>query len=183
MHENQKGLSKLARNNQVYRMLRPRYLCFLRDPFADRNNGVDIREVDEWESSDGQDAKLEYLFVAYSTEHFNHSSEQDMMALHHIAETACRAAKLPAYWIACSCMRDESELEADVSIAMPVLEPLLTIKGISHLRRLARLAQHDHRSRQRQVSRFAKESKHRKASSAMGKPHVDLPRGSTQPSS
>ncbi|KAF5022598.1 hypothetical protein F66182_5344 [Fusarium sp. NRRL 66182] len=113
--ENRKGLSLMARNNQVYRMLRPRYLCFLREPFNDENRGVDVRSVVEWENSaDGQDTNLGYLFVAYSTEHFNHGSEQDMVALHYIAETACRAAKLPAYWIACSCMRDEDELEADV---------------------------------------------------------------------
>ncbi|SCV30001.1 uncharacterized protein FFB14_02831 [Fusarium fujikuroi] len=112
--ENRKGLSLMARNNQIYRMLRPRYLCFLREPFNDENRGVDVRSVVEWENNDGQDTNLAYLFVAYSTEHFSHSSEQDMMALHHIAETACRAAKLPAYWIACSCMRDENELESDV---------------------------------------------------------------------
>ncbi|KAJ4186295.1 hypothetical protein NW759_016951 [Fusarium solani] len=112
--ENRQCLSLMARNNLVYRMLRPRYLCFLRKPFNDENKGVDVRHVAEWENSDGQDANLGYLFVAYSTEHFNHGSEQDMVALHYIAETACRAAKLPAYWIACSCMRDENELESDV---------------------------------------------------------------------
>ncbi|KIL95921.1 hypothetical protein FAVG1_00659 [Fusarium avenaceum] len=112
--ENRKGLSLMARNNQVYRMLRPRYLCFLREAFNDENRGVDVRSVVEWENSDGQDSTLSYLFVAYSTEHFSHSSERDMVDLHHIAETACRAAKLPAYWIACSCMRDENELESDV---------------------------------------------------------------------
>ncbi|KAJ4160089.1 hypothetical protein NW754_003213 [Fusarium falciforme] len=113
--ENHKGLSLMARNNQVYHMLRPRYLCFLRDPFNDENRGVDVHNVAEWENNvDGQDVSLGYLFVAYSTEHFTHDSEQDMNALHHIAETACRAAKLPAYWIACSCMRDENELESDV---------------------------------------------------------------------
>jgi hypothetical protein len=112
--ENRKGLSLMARNNAIYRMLRPRYLCFLREAFNEENKGVDVRSVAEWENSDGQDVNLSYLFVAYSTEHFSHSSQEDMMALHHIAETACRAAKLPAYWIACSCMRDENELESDV---------------------------------------------------------------------
>ncbi|KAF5000203.1 hypothetical protein FGRMN_2017 [Fusarium graminum] len=112
--ENRKGLSLMARNSQVYRMLRPRYLCFLREAFNDENKGVDVRSVAEWENSDGQDSSLSYLFVAYSTEHFSHGSAQDMIDLHYIAETACRAAKLPAYWIACSCMRDENELESDV---------------------------------------------------------------------
>jgi len=58
------------------------------------------------------------------------------MALHHIAETACRAAKLPAYWIACSCMRDENELESDVSLAPQYQHlPLITCAGLPHLRR------------------------------------------------
>ncbi|KAG8353747.1 hypothetical protein FVEN_g8317 [Fusarium venenatum] len=114
LHENRKGLSLMARNNTIYRMLRPRYLCFLREAFNDEIRGVDVRSVEEWENNDGQDVNLAYLFVAYSTEHFSHNSQEDMMALHHIAETACRAAKLPAYWIACSCMRDENELESDV---------------------------------------------------------------------
>ncbi|CAM1509921.1 Fc.00g002560.m01.CDS01 [Cosmosporella sp. VM-42] len=112
--ENRKGVSLMARNNQIYRLLRPRYLCFLREPLSDQNKGVNIRSVAEWETNEGSDAPLSYLFVAYSTEHFSHGSEQDMMALHDIAETACRAAKLSAYWVACSCMRDKSELEADV---------------------------------------------------------------------
>ena len=126
----------MARNNAIYRMLRPRYLCFLREAFNDENKGVDVRSVEEWENSDGQDVNLSYLFVAYSTEHFSHSSQEDMMALHHIAETACRAAKLPAYWIACSCMRDENELESDVSLAPQYQHlPLLTCAGLPHLRR------------------------------------------------
>lgn len=114
--ENRKGVSLMARNNQIYRLLKPRYLCFLREPFNDQNMGVECRSVAEWETNEGQDAALGYLFVAYSTEHFSHASEEDLMALHHIAETACRAAKLPAYWIACSCMRDEAEVESDVSV-------------------------------------------------------------------
>lgn len=114
MLENRRGLSSLARNNQTYSLLKPRHLCFLRDPFTDELHGVDIRDVSQWEATDGEDAVLNYLFVGYSAEQFSHSSEEDMIALHHIAETACRAAKLPAYWIACSCMRDHDQLESDV---------------------------------------------------------------------
>lgn len=116
MLENRKEKQLLGQSNEVYRQLRPRYLCFLREQFSDQNKGVDVCVVEDWERAQQDDANLNYLFVAYSTEHFSHASEQDMMALHHIAETACRAAKLPAYWIACSCMRDPAELESDVSV-------------------------------------------------------------------
>jgi hypothetical protein len=113
--ENRKGLAPLARTNQVYSLLKPRHLCFLRDPLNDQASGWDSRLVAEWEETDGQDEVLRYMFVAYSTKHFDNNSRDDMRALHLIAETACRAAKLPAFWVAGSCMRDDGELESDVS--------------------------------------------------------------------
>ena len=114
--ENRVGTSLLARNNDVYRLLKPRHLCFLRNPGSDQMFGADARSVADWEATDGvsSDASLSYLFVAYSTEHFSHDSEEDRDALHLIAETAARAAKILAYWVAVSCMRDKRELESDV---------------------------------------------------------------------
>lgn len=104
------------RNNQAYRQLRPRHLCYLRSPLDPELRGVDVKAVTEWEEpgTEGTAPMADYLFVAYSTEQFVHASAEDMRDLHVIAETACRAARLPAYWIACSCMRDELELESDV---------------------------------------------------------------------
>lgn len=67
-----------------------------------------------WQAKHQSDSILSYLFVAYSAEQFNHGSREDMEALHQIAERATRDANLPAYWVACSCMPDSSELEADV---------------------------------------------------------------------
>ena len=171
----------MARNNAVYRMLRPRYLCFLREAFNDENRGVDVRSVEEWENSDGQDVNLAYLFVAYSTEHFSHSSQEDMMALHHIAETACRAAKLPAYWIACSCMRDEKELESDVSVAVQYqCLPRLICTGLPHLRCSSWLRQNGHRRRKRQAlsTRLLGQNQHRISPPGMGQQNVDFPRSS-----
>lgn len=112
--ENRIGASLLARNNDVYRLLKPRHLCFLREPYDDELHGVDVRSVADWEATDGVDAPLNYLFIAYSTEHFSHDSQEDKAALHVIAETAARAAKVQAYWVAVSCMRDPDELESDV---------------------------------------------------------------------
>lgn len=112
--ENRKGTSLMARNNQAYRLLKPRHLCFLRRPQDDELHGVDIRSVDDWERTDGQGVNLRYIFVAYSTEHFSHGSDADKAELHHIAEAAARAAKVTAYWVAVSCMRNEVELESDV---------------------------------------------------------------------
>jgi hypothetical protein len=43
------GLSLLATNNQVYRLLKPRHLCFLIDPYDDHPHGIRVRAVSEWE--------------------------------------------------------------------------------------------------------------------------------------
>lgn len=94
-----------------YRLLKPRKLCFLRD-----SQGIDIRDVSDWETNEGLYENLNYLFVAYSQEHFDHDSYEDMMALHAIAEEAARQAGLPAYWVASSCMsEDPNQVESDVS--------------------------------------------------------------------
>jgi hypothetical protein len=90
------------------RLLRPRYLCFLNNPEDRQLRGMERRRVAH------TDKGLSYLFVAYSTEHFNHASTVDLNALSQIAERAARDAKLPAYWIACSCMPDANKLEEDV---------------------------------------------------------------------
>lgn len=129
--ENRVGTSLLARNNDVYRMLKPRHLCFLRKPFDDELQGIDVRAVADWEVADGADSNLSYLFIAYSTEHFSHDSDADLNALHVIAETAARAAKVPAYWVAASCMTDPQELESDVRFTSPV-EPRKTIIGYTY---------------------------------------------------
>jgi hypothetical protein len=61
---------------------------------------------------------LNYLFIAYSTAHFSHDSVEDKLALHNIAETAARAAKVTGYWVAVSCMCDPAEVESDVSTSL-----------------------------------------------------------------
>lgn len=72
--------------------------------------------VSRWQAKQQSNSVLNYLFIAYSAEQFNHGSNDDMEALHQIAERATRDAQLPAYWVACSCMPDPSELEDDVRL-------------------------------------------------------------------
>lgn len=71
--------------------------------------------VDTYLERFGAQQDLRYLFVAYTTEQFDHNSRNDMEALHQIAETAARAAGVPAYWVACSCMPEPENLQDDVS--------------------------------------------------------------------
>lgn len=115
--ENTRGgiLQRYSRQQYVYRALKPRHLCFLKDS---AQGGADVWSVDEWEASEVKAGRnppsLRYLFVAYATEQFSHSSAADLDALHRIAETAARKAGVQAYWVACSCMCDDKELESDV---------------------------------------------------------------------
>ncbi|KAJ0413939.1 hypothetical protein BJY00DRAFT_47457 [Aspergillus carlsbadensis] len=82
------------------RLLRPRYLCL-----ADEEHEHQIVSVLEWERTHGPNASLEYVFIAYTTEQF--WTEDDYDELHAIAARAARAAGVPAYWIACSCMPED----------------------------------------------------------------------------
>jgi hypothetical protein len=98
-----------ARSNRI---LEPKYLCIVGDEQFGRR-----KLVSEWkndlENQSHHGKCPEYLFIAYTTEHFNHSSGPDMQALHAIATKATRSAGLIAYWIAASCMQPEN-VEDDV---------------------------------------------------------------------
>ncbi|KAL3471447.1 hypothetical protein BJX99DRAFT_24620 [Aspergillus californicus] len=85
---------------QTGRLLRPRYLCL-----ADEQYEYQIISVLEWDRTRGPDDSLEYVFVAYTAEHF--WTEEDYDELHAIAARAARSAGVPAYWIACSCMPED----------------------------------------------------------------------------
>ncbi|KAK6532505.1 hypothetical protein TWF281_006694 [Arthrobotrys megalospora] len=110
--ENQEN--KRTGNTNEYTVLKPRHLCFLRSPDSPKSQGFDIRSVEEWETTDGQNVNLTYTFVAFNTQHFPIKSKQDMKALHRIAEKAARSAGVLAFWISGSCMRVEEEEESDV---------------------------------------------------------------------
>lgn len=105
--ENSRELSQLARNTTVYRWLKPRSLCLLTE------NSFKHIEVAQWESETGE--TLSYVFVAYSGEHFDHRVYQDMVDLHNIGMVAARSIGVDAFWVSGSCMRNEAELENDVS--------------------------------------------------------------------
>lgn len=101
-------------NHIARRLLRPRYLCFLKSPESPEMLGVQPMLVEEWITQYRSERNLEYLFVAYTAEQFSHNSQNDMETLHHIAEKAARDAGLPAYWIGCSCMPEMAKVHEDV---------------------------------------------------------------------
>ena len=102
------GSNTLDQTNPVIeRALRPRYICFVED------KGFSLVNVSEWEQ-EHKDESLDYVFVAYSTTQFVQDDVKDMEALHAIAQRATKDAGFRAYWIGCSCMPDEHEMEKDV---------------------------------------------------------------------
>jgi hypothetical protein len=63
-----------ARDNRI---LEPKYLCIVGDEqFGRRKLVFRVEERPENQSHHGKCP--EYLFIAYTTEHFNHSSEPNM---------------------------------------------------------------------------------------------------------
>lgn len=90
------------------RILRPRYLCFLREP----GKPAMIMNVEEWITQYKSERTLAYVFVAYTAEQF--STTEDLRELHQIADAAARNAGVPAYWVGCSCMPEPENLQEDV---------------------------------------------------------------------
>jgi hypothetical protein len=72
------------------------------------DTGVTVVRTDE------SKANTDYIFIGYSTTQFDNKSNEDMNALHQMAERAAREAGVPAFWVAGSCMPEASEMEEDV---------------------------------------------------------------------
>jgi hypothetical protein len=110
--ENRQGLALTTRDASTYTLLRPRYLCLLTE---DDDQGYTVISVEQWYANNANSGQvLEYLFVAYSNEQFQNSSDSDMTSLHNIGKKAARDAKLSAFWVAGSCMPEDVNLEDDI---------------------------------------------------------------------
>ena len=96
-------------NPVAERVLRPRYLCFLREP----GQPALIMNVEEWIAQYKSECNLSYVFIAYTAEQFQ--SSEDLMALHRMADAAARNAGVMAYWVGCSCMPESGRHQEDVS--------------------------------------------------------------------
>lgn len=68
--------------------------------------------VPQWRDEHGLDARLEWVFVSYTSSQFK--SDADMYYLHQVGQHAARAAGVNAYWLACSCLGSIAEQEHNV---------------------------------------------------------------------
>ncbi|XPS68045.1 hypothetical protein M3J09_000341 [Ascochyta lentis] len=100
--------SRSDANPVAERILRPRYLCFLRE----QGEPALIMNVEEWITQYKAQRNLSYIFIAYTAEQFQ--SSDDYMALHQMADAAARNAGVMAYWVGCSCMPEPDQLQEDV---------------------------------------------------------------------
>ena len=87
------------------RSIEPMFLCFLNE-----RDEVEICDVQKWKREHGKAAK--YVFVSYTSEQF--PSDEDQLLLHDIGLHAAKMAKVPAYWVGCACLGDETQLEENV---------------------------------------------------------------------
>ncbi|KAL8947936.1 MAG: hypothetical protein Q9222_005826, partial [Ikaeria aurantiellina] len=71
-----------------------------------------IINVRQWRNTNGNDIALEYIMVSYTGEQF--VTDEDKRHLHFIGQHAARAAGVKAYWVGCSCLGPENEVEQNV---------------------------------------------------------------------
>ncbi|KAH7092511.1 hypothetical protein FB567DRAFT_614522, partial [Paraphoma chrysanthemicola] len=88
-----------------YRTLRPRLLCFLREPNKAEMCGFDTKLVENWMSENNAESHPDYIFVAWTKLQF--ATRSDKLELLRIAERAARDAQLAAFWCSIVCLPDE----------------------------------------------------------------------------
>ncbi|KAF2841612.1 hypothetical protein M501DRAFT_990109 [Patellaria atrata CBS 101060] len=92
-------------SGQYDRSSLPNYLCFLREPQEKSMRGVTVQKTSQYVLETGQ-RRISYAYIGYRSRQFRNDSNEDLHALHLLAERAARDAGLMAYWVACSCMPD-----------------------------------------------------------------------------
>ncbi|KAF8545240.1 hypothetical protein BDD12DRAFT_927945 [Trichophaea hybrida] len=114
--EEEDGLSYFYSEAKHERILRPRLLCYLRNPESKDMHGVEFLSSEEDDELPKERRGKPYMFVAYTMDQFSHDSpgDVDCKALSQIAERATRDAGLSAYWVASSCFAREEYIEDDI---------------------------------------------------------------------
>ncbi|KAH7116966.1 hypothetical protein B0J11DRAFT_105782 [Dendryphion nanum] len=99
-----------------WRPIFPRYLCTLRQPELKTMEGVYLRGTEDIIYNAIESKDMEYAYIAYTSTQFPSAyvGEENLTALHKLAERATRDAGLGAYWVACSCMPDTDRIDSDV---------------------------------------------------------------------
>lgn len=89
---------------KIERISEPQYLCLTAN--------MERIEVQKWRKDHGNGAKLEYVLVSYTGSQF--STKKDFYYLCKVGQHAAQAAGVEAFWVGCSCLGSEPELEQNV---------------------------------------------------------------------
>ena len=89
---------------KIERISEPQYLCLAAS--------MERIEVDNWREHHGDGAKLEYILVSYTGSQF--STKKDWDYIRKVGQHAAQNAGVEAFWVACSCLGTEAELEQNV---------------------------------------------------------------------
>lgn len=80
------------------------FLCFLR-----AGESIYISDIEAWNAGN-PGGFVEYVFISYTSEKFN--TDVETALLHEVEEEhAARKAGVPAYWVGCSCLRNDAQKE------------------------------------------------------------------------
>ncbi|KAF8251576.1 hypothetical protein K440DRAFT_475183, partial [Wilcoxina mikolae CBS 423.85] len=112
--EEEDGLGHFYSEAKHERILRPRLLCYLKNPGSREMHGVEFLSSEEDDEFPEERRGEPYVFVAYTLDQFSNGSQEDCNALAQIAERATRNAGLSAYWVASSCFAGEEYLDDDI---------------------------------------------------------------------
>ena len=104
------------------RVLLPTFLCFLNKPEESELHGWKHERVTDWLAEGNSGKALNYLFVAYTIEHFR--TKEDREALHRIAEKAAREQGMLGYWIDFVGI-DQAKIHDEVRCSQIVAQPAL----------------------------------------------------------
>ena len=68
--------------------------------------------VQDWRKDHGTGARLDYVFVSYTSSQF--STTADLDYLRQVGQHAAQAAGVEAFWVGCSCLGSNKEVEQNV---------------------------------------------------------------------
>ena len=86
------------------RVSEPQYLCLAAN--------MERIRVQDWREKYGTSAKLDYVFVSYTSRQFN--TTEDWKYLCEVGRHAAQNAGVEAFWVGCSCLGSKNELEQNV---------------------------------------------------------------------
>lgn len=101
--------------NPHERLLGPKKLFILKDPASRDMHGFDLVDIEDWKSYQQQHG-VKYIFIGYTAMQFG--DDDDILALHSLAERAARDAGAGAFWCASECLNHNDGLDVRLALQL-----------------------------------------------------------------